>query len=111
VGKPLVVKFFADYCEPCKTSLPAAERVHHAHPEVVFLGIDEDERAETAAEVVRRFGLTFAVVHDEDNVLAGRFRVRSMPTTFVADAAGVIRWIGDERQTEEELTRAVDAAR
>lgn len=110
VGKPVVVKFFADYCEPCKKSLPEAERVHASHPALVFVGVDEDEAVETAAAVAQRFGLTFAVVHDRGNVLAARFRVRTMPMTFVADAAGVIRWVGDERQTEEDLTRAVDAA-
>lgn len=31
--------------------------------------------------------------------------------TFVADRAGVIRWVGGEGQTEDDLTRAVEAAR
>jgi thiol-disulfide isomerase/thioredoxin len=110
-GKPVLVKFFADYCQPCKETLPAAERVHEAHPDVVFLGVDEDESAETAAAIVRRYSLTFPVVHDASNVLSGRFRVSTMPMTFVADASGVIRWIGSETQTEDDMRRAVEAAR
>src|SRR5271165_11238 len=54
-GHPVLVKFFADYCAPCKETLPAAERVHEAHPEVFFLGIDEDESTETARSVAQRF--------------------------------------------------------
>jgi cytochrome c biogenesis protein CcmG, thiol:disulfide interchange protein DsbE len=110
-GKPVLIKFFADYCKPCKETLPAAERVHEAHPEVLFVGIDEDESVETANSVAQRFSLTFPIIHDVDNVLAGRFRVTSMPTTFVTDTAGVIRWVGGEEQTEDDLTRAVEAAR
>jgi thiol-disulfide isomerase/thioredoxin len=110
-GKPVLVKFFADYCGPCKASLPAAERVHAAHPNVVFVGIDEDDSRETANQVVQRYGLTFPVIHDADNVLSGRFRVSSMPMTFVADTGGVIRWVGAEGQTEDDLSRAVEAAR
>jgi thiol-disulfide isomerase/thioredoxin len=110
-GKPVLVKFFADYCQPCRASLPAAERVHEAHPDVAFLGIDEDESTETAGALAQRYGLSFPVVHDEGNVLSGRFRVSSMPTTFVADAAGVVRWVGGEGQTEEDLKRAVEAVR
>lgn len=110
-GKPVLVKFFADYCKPCKETLPAAERVHEAHPEVMFLGIDEDESVDTANSVVQRFGLTFPVVHDDSNVLSGRFRVDSMPMTFVADARGVIRWVGGEGQTEDDLRKAVEAVR
>ncbi len=110
-GKPVLVKFFADYCAPCKATLPAAEKVHEAHPEVVFLGIDEDESTETATALVQRYGLTFPVVHDAANALSARYRVSTIPTTFVADADGVIRWVGGEGQTEDDLRRAVEAAR
>lgn len=110
-GSPVLVKFFADYCQPCKETLPAAERVHEAYPDVVFVGIDEDESSEAARAVASRYGLTFPVVHDGSNVLAGRFRVATMPMTFVADASGVIRWVGAEGQTEDDLRRAVQAAR
>jgi cytochrome c biogenesis protein CcmG/thiol:disulfide interchange protein DsbE len=110
-GKPVLVKFFADYCQPCKETLPAAERVHEAHPDVRFLGIDEDDSAETARALAKHHGLTFPVVHDAGNVLSGRFRVSSMPMTFVADSSGIVRWVGAEGQTEADLTRAVEAAR
>lgn len=110
-GKPVLVKFFADYCQPCRATLPAAERLHESHPDVTFIGIDEDESSETATALAQRYGLKFAVVHDEGNVLSGRFRVSSMPTTFVADSRGVVRWVGGEGQTEDDLRRAVEAAR
>jgi thiol-disulfide isomerase/thioredoxin len=109
-GKPVLVKFFADYCVPCRETLPAAERIHEAHPDVVFVGIDEDESAETAHSLAQRYGLTFPVVHDESNVLSGRFRVSSLPMTFVADRAGVVRWVGADGQTEDDLRNAVETA-
>jgi cytochrome c biogenesis protein CcmG/thiol:disulfide interchange protein DsbE len=110
-GTPVLVKFFADYCQPCKETLPAAERIHEAYPDVTFLGVDEDDTSETASDVVRRYGLSFPVIHDSGNVLAGRFRVTAMPTTFVADPHGVVRWVGAEGQTEGDLRQAVQAAR
>jgi thiol-disulfide isomerase/thioredoxin len=110
-GKPVLIKFFADYCRPCKETLPAAERVHQANPDVLFVGIEEDEDPDVARSVVRRYGLTFPVIHDRANVLSGRFRVSAMPMTFVADSSGVIRWVGREGQTEEDIQRAVGAAR
>jgi peroxiredoxin len=81
------------------------------HPEMALVGVDEDDSVETAVSVVQHYGLRFPVIHDKDNVLAGRFRVTSMPMTFVADESGIIRWVGGEGQTEGDLRRAVEAAR
>lgn len=108
-GRPVVVKFFADYCAPCKHTLPAAERVHERYPDVAFVGISEDEQAATAQRLVRRFHLTFPVVRDRGNVLAGRFRVSELPVTFVADRRGVVRWVGGPAQTEGQLAQALAA--
>jgi cytochrome c biogenesis protein CcmG, thiol:disulfide interchange protein DsbE len=110
-GKPVLVKFFAEYCQPCRATLPAAEKLHESHPGVTFLGIDEDESTETASALAQRYSLSFAVVHDEGQVLSGRFRVSSMPMTFVADSKGIVRWVGGEGQTEDDLRRAIEAAR
>jgi hypothetical protein len=85
--------------------------VHEAHPDVVFVGVDEDESLETANALVARFGITFPVIHDTGNVLSGRFRVSTLPMTFVCDATGVIRWVGGATQTEDDLRQAVEAAR
>jgi thiol-disulfide isomerase/thioredoxin len=110
-GRPVVVKFFAEYCAPCKATLPAAERVHEAHPDVLFVGVDEDESPARASALVQKYALSFPVLRDPSNVLSGRFRVSTMPMTFVTDASHVIRWVGDETQTPEDIERAVEAAR
>lgn len=108
-GQPLVIKFFAEFCEPCKRTLPATQQLHAAYPNVVFVGIAEDESPRTARAMVERYGLTFGVVHDSANTISGRFRVSKLPMTFVVDRAGVVRWVGDETQTEDDLRRAVSA--
>ena len=56
---PILVKFFADYCAPCKVTLPAAERIHEEFPDVAFVGVDEDESRETGKDLARRYSLTF----------------------------------------------------
>jgi cytochrome c biogenesis protein CcmG, thiol:disulfide interchange protein DsbE len=106
-GRVVVVKFFAKYCEPCKRTLPAVERMAKEHAEVSFVGIAEDERESDVREVVSLYGLSFPVIHDAGNVLSGRFRVREMPYTFVADAKGVVRWVGGPEQSEGELEQAI----
>ena len=109
-GQVVVVKFFAKYCEPCKTTLPWFERFAKKNPSVVVVGVAEDEREEDAKELAHTYELTFPVVHDSGNALSGRFRVSELPMTFVADPAGRIRWVGGPGQTEAELEAAVSAS-
>ena len=104
----VVVKFFAKYCEPCQKTLPVAQEISQQYPDVLVIGVSEDEHTSDALEQVERFGLTFPVVLDRGNVLAGRFRVTEMPMTFVTDKRGQVVWIGGPEQTEDELRQAVE---
>jgi cytochrome c biogenesis protein CcmG, thiol:disulfide interchange protein DsbE len=109
-GKVVVVKFFAEYCEPCKKSLPWFQAFAREHRDVAVVGIAEDERESQVRELAEAYGLTFPVVHDLGNALAGRFRVSDMPMTFVADRHGRVRWVGGPGQTEADLEAAVRAS-
>ena len=107
-GRVVVVKFFAKHCVPCRRTLPAAETLHRDHPDVGFVGVSEDENAQAADQQVRMYQLSFPVVLDQGNVLAGRFRVAELPAAFVTDKNGRIAWIAGPNQTEDDLRQAVE---
>ena len=125
-GKIVVVEFFAQYCKPCWKALPqvqklVAEQAKRAdgadgadgaeHAEVAVIGIGEDEFASDTDLMARQLGLTFPVLHDAGNVLAGRFRVGQIPATLVLDRKGVVRWQARPGDGIAELRRAVAALR
>jgi cytochrome c biogenesis protein CcmG/thiol:disulfide interchange protein DsbE len=110
-GKVVVVKFVAQYCEPCKKTLPAIERLHVAHPELFVVAVSEDEREADARALAAAFGLSFPVVHDRSNVLAARYRVRELPVTYVLDGQGNVAWVGGPEKTETELVDAIEHVR
>jgi peroxiredoxin len=106
-GKPVVVKFFAEYCVPCQRTLPAVERLHRARPDVAFVGVSEDDRAATAEAIVKEYGLSFPVLHDASKELMQSFRIRELPATFVVDRHGVVRWVAGPSQSERDLDEAL----
>ncbi len=108
-GDLVVVKFFAKYCAPCQKTLPAAERLHRERENVVVIGVSEDETEAEAREQVETYGLTFRIVHDRGNAIAGRFRVSELPHTFVADRGRRVVWVGGPDQDESDLERAIDS--
>jgi len=108
-GHLLVIDFFADYCRPCQRKLPELEALHRKRPELSIVGVSLDETGDAALKSVRRHHLTFPVVHDSNNVLAGRMRVTELPVSFVVDGQGRIRWVGGADQPEDALARVVAA--
>jgi cytochrome c biogenesis protein CcmG/thiol:disulfide interchange protein DsbE len=108
-GHLLVIDFFAAYCRPCQRKLPALEALHRSQPGLSIVGVSLDDTGDAARKSVARHHLTFPVVHDAGNVLAGRLRVTELPISFIVDGRGRIRWVGGPDQPDEALERAVAA--
>jgi len=108
-GHLLVIDFFAAYCRPCQRKLPALEAMHRRQPGLSIVGVSLDETGDAAMKAVARHHLTFPVVHDAGNVLAGRLRVTELPVSFIVDGHGRIRWVGGPDQPDDALARAVAA--
>jgi len=110
-GKVSVVKFVAKYCQPCVRTLPAIEKLHGERPEIAIVAVSEDEHESEARELVANLHLSFPVVHDAQQVLAARWRVRDLPVTFVLDGKGNVAWVGGPEKTESDLVSAIEAIR
>lgn len=109
-GRIVVVEFFASYCEPCKRTLPALQRLHRRGRGLAVIAVGEDESPAKTRAMAASFGLTMPVIHDAGNVLAGRFRVDGLPSAFVVDTRGVVRWVGGGAEAGE-LRRVIAAVR
>ena len=95
VGKVVVIDFFASWCQPCMRELPELEKLHRqlSKEGVVFVGVNLDKERKNAEALVKRFGVTFPVVHDPDGKLAEVYDPPKMPSTYVVDKAGLVRHI------------------
>ncbi len=110
-GDVLVVEFFASYCEPCRRSLPALVKLAKRDPNLQVVAVGEDERRDLTVKMAAEYGLTMPVVHDLGNVLAARFRIDGLPSTFVIDGEGALRWVGGADHDARTLARVVAAIR
>jgi thiol-disulfide isomerase/thioredoxin len=66
-GRPAVLVFFASWCPPCRTEIPAiaqAYRDQRAGAKVAVIGVDGMDTPSAALSFVRASGVTFPVAAD-----------------------------------------------
>lgn len=109
IDGPVLVKFFSNDCDACARTLQATQAAYKRMPEVMVIGISEDEEIPDARKTVSKYKLRFPVIVDTDNSIARSFGVDEPPKAFVADGYGKIRWVGGENITEDGLIAALEA--
>ena len=91
-GKPVVLNFWASWCEPCKEEAPALQEVWQENRErgLVVVGVNFDDFQADARRFVEDAGVTFPLVRDRSGELIGRYGSYGVPVTYVIDRQGRI---------------------
>ena len=109
-GTPLVLNFWASWCDPCRAEAKRLERAWKRQSGALFLGLDVQDAREDARDFVAQFGLTFPHVRDPGNDTQRAWGVTGLPETYfiAADGRVVGHVIGtvDEQQLEEGIAAA-----
>jgi cytochrome c biogenesis protein CcmG/thiol:disulfide interchange protein DsbE len=92
-GKPVVIRFWADWCKYCEAEMKAIETVYQRHKDkgLSVLAVNAGQDKATAEAFVKKIGVTYPILLDEQTVVSKRYGVVGLPTTFFVDGAGVVR--------------------
>jgi cytochrome c biogenesis protein CcmG, thiol:disulfide interchange protein DsbE len=89
-GRPVVLNFWASWCNPCKGEAAVLERdwTRYRDRGIVFLGVDYHDLAPDARSFVRHHELTFPMLEDGSGRVTGSYGISQVPETYVLSRQG-----------------------
>jgi cytochrome c biogenesis protein CcmG, thiol:disulfide interchange protein DsbE len=89
-GRPVVLNFWASWCDPCRDEAPALERAQARLEEAggTVLGVTVDDASADSARFVDEHDISFPSLRDVDGALGRDYGRGGVPETFVIDREG-----------------------
>jgi thiol-disulfide isomerase/thioredoxin len=94
-GRVVMLNFWASWCPPCLREMPSLERLRlkMAGRPLAIVALDSAETREEVDAYLSRMKLGFPVLLDPEGDNTKRWKVFALPTTFLLDADGRVRYV------------------
>ncbi len=108
-GQVILLDFWASWCGPCKSSFPAMEDLNkkYAGKGLTIVAVSVDEKQENMQRFLNTANVSFTVVRDARQKLVAAANIRAMPTSFLIDRSGKIRFIHSGFNRDETIRQYV----
>jgi len=115
-GKVIYLDFWASWCAPCRVSFPEIIQLKQDLADQPFevIAITVDENPADALRFLRRYDVPYPILQDSAGDSAAKYQLPGMPTSFVIDQQGMIRFRhsgfkpGDMDKIREKINALLD---
>jgi peroxiredoxin len=94
-GEVVIINFWATWCSPCQEELPEFEKLQQRYRErgLKILTISVDSNPENVRTFIKKNDLKLTTLWDHKKRLAAAYNVEAMPSTYLIDRYGVVRYV------------------
>jgi peroxiredoxin len=112
-GKVVYLDFWASWCAPCLVAIPEVEAMRSEFPDDDFqvIAVNLDQKEKKALRFLAKNPVGYPSASDPEGSLPERYGVDTMPTSYLIDRDGVIRYVhrGFQRGDSDRLRREIRA--
>jgi cytochrome c biogenesis protein CcmG/thiol:disulfide interchange protein DsbE len=94
-GQAVLLNLWATWCPPCRAEMPTIEKIYQEYKDRGFIVLAVDmtyqDNAANIAPFVQEYGLTYPILLEETGKVASLYQLRSLPSSYFIDRAGVIQ--------------------
>ena len=89
-GKVVYLDFWASWCVPCRKSFPWMNNIQKKYQAqgLVVISVNLDAQADLADKFLQQTPANFAIIYDAKGLLAKRFKLKGMPSSYLFDRQG-----------------------
>jgi thiol-disulfide isomerase/thioredoxin len=108
-GKVVIMDFWASWCAPCAKSFPVLDELQKKYgDQLVIVAVNVDEKSANMDTFLKKHPVSFTVVRDASQKLVAVVEPATMPSSYVMDKSGKVRYLHNGFHGEETRKEYLD---
>jgi peroxiredoxin len=110
-GEVILLNIWATWCAPCHTETPEFVELYNEYRDqgLLVLGVSIDEQGKSVVQpFVEKYNVTYPIIIDDGSIMEKYGPTMGIPTTYVIDKKGNLRYFAVGPLTLKELTPRIE---